>query len=84
MADSPMKEIAFGEAPKASLDNYALLKEHVGGLAADEYLQLKLVVDLHEQGTSLDCSSATTEAQGTDAGADVFQGDVFARTVPSE
>lgn len=46
MASSPLKEIPFGEALKISLDNYYdLLKAQVGGLGAEEYLQLKLVAD---------------------------------------
>lgn len=46
MATSPVIEIPFGTALKISLDNYYdLLKIQVGGLGADEYLQLKLVAD---------------------------------------
>src|SRR4051812_21079287 len=46
MAESPIKEIPFGDALKISLDNYYdLLKTQIGGLNADEFLQLKLVAD---------------------------------------
>jgi hypothetical protein len=41
-----VRPIQFGEALKVSLDNYYdLLKTQVGGLGADEFLQLKLVAD---------------------------------------
>lgn len=43
---SPVKPVDFGTALKFSLDNYYdLLKTQVGGLKADEFLQLKLVAD---------------------------------------
>jgi hypothetical protein len=46
-ADSPVRPISVGDALKISLDNYYdLLKTHVGGLAANEFLQLKLVADI--------------------------------------
>ena len=46
MADSPVRDVPFGEALNISLDNYYdLLKSQVGGLRADEFLQLKLVAD---------------------------------------
>lgn len=46
MPDSPIKDVPFGEALKVSLNNYYdLLKNQVGGLATEEYLQLKLVAD---------------------------------------
>jgi hypothetical protein len=46
MPDSPVKEISFGTALTISLNNYYdLLKNQVGGLATEEYLQLKLVAD---------------------------------------
>lgn len=45
-AASPVQDISFGEALNVSLNNYYdLLKASVGGLAANEYLQLKLVAD---------------------------------------
>jgi hypothetical protein len=41
-----VRPVPFGEALKISLDNYYdLLKTQVGGLGAEEYLQLKLVAD---------------------------------------
>ncbi|WP_332819949.1 hypothetical protein [Sphingopyxis sp.] len=44
--DSPIQDVSFGTALKISLDNYYdLLKAQVGGLATEEYLQLKLVAD---------------------------------------
>lgn len=44
--DSPVRDVRFGTALKISLDNYYdLLKAQVGGLATEEYLQLKLVAD---------------------------------------
>lgn len=46
MPDSPIKEITFGEGMKFSLNNYYdVLKEQAGGLAAKEFIQLKLVAD---------------------------------------
>jgi hypothetical protein len=43
---SPIQEVKFGTALKISLDNYYdLLKEQIGKLNAEEYLQLKLVAD---------------------------------------
>src|SRR5690349_5249101 len=46
MADSPIKEVPFSQALTVSLNNYYdLLKSQVGGLATEEYLQLKLVAD---------------------------------------
>lgn len=43
---SPVVDVTFGQALKISLDNYYdLLKASVGGLKANEYLQLKLVAD---------------------------------------
>ena len=46
MNDSPVVPIELGQALKISLDNYYdLLKTTVGGLQAEEYLQLKLVAD---------------------------------------
>lgn len=44
--DSPIKDVTFGQALKISLDNYYdILKAQVGGLATNEYLQLKAVAD---------------------------------------
>lgn len=46
-APSPVKDVEFGAALKISLDNYYdLLKTQVGGLKADEFLQLKLAADV--------------------------------------
>lgn len=46
LAGSPVQDVTFGQALSISLDNYYdLLKKQVGGLKADEYLQLKLVAD---------------------------------------
>jgi hypothetical protein len=45
-AVSPVKDVQFGEALKISLNNYYdLLKTQVGGLVAEEVIQLKLVAD---------------------------------------
>ena len=58
-SDSPIKEVPFGEALKLSLDNYYdLLKEKVGSLAAEEYIQLKLVADV------LDLSDEKAASEG--------------------
>lgn len=47
LSSSPVKDVTFGTALKISLDNYYdLLKTQVGGLATEEYLQLKLVADI--------------------------------------
>src|SRR3974377_1168414 len=46
MASSPVQDVTFGQALSISLNNYYdLLKGQVGTLAADEYIQLKLVAD---------------------------------------
>lgn len=43
---NPIKDITFGSALNITLNNYYdLLKNQVGGLATEEYLQLKLVAD---------------------------------------
>jgi hypothetical protein len=45
-ATDPVKDVDFGTALKISLDNYYdLLKAQVGGLASEEFLQLKLAAD---------------------------------------
>lgn len=45
-AESPVREVSFGEGMKISLNNYYdILKEQAGGLGAQEFLQLKLVAD---------------------------------------
>lgn len=44
---SPVKEISFGDALKISLDNYYdLPKTNIGGLATEEYIQLKQAADI--------------------------------------
>lgn len=46
IAGSPVQPVSFGQGLTLSLDNYYdLLKASVGGLAIDEFLQLKLVAD---------------------------------------
>ena len=46
VASSPVQPVTFGQGLTLSLDNYYdLLKASVGGLAVDEFLQLKLVAD---------------------------------------
>jgi hypothetical protein len=45
-ATDPVQPVSFGTALNISLNNYYdLLKAHIGGLAANEYLQLKLIAD---------------------------------------
>ena len=46
MSSGPITDITFGSALTISLNNYYdLLKDQVGGLKAEEFLQLKLVAD---------------------------------------
>jgi hypothetical protein len=43
---SPVRDVTFGQALNLSLDSYYdILKAQVGGLATEEYLQLKAVAD---------------------------------------
>lgn len=61
LADSPVKEVTFGDALNLSLDHYYdLLKNQVGGLAVDEFLQLKLVADVLD----LSDKSASSTVEG--------------------
>lgn len=47
LKQSPVVDVSFGDALSLSLNNYYdLLKTQVGGLGAEEYLQLKLVADV--------------------------------------
>ncbi|MGV1957776.1 hypothetical protein ACQZ5G_14825 [Agrobacterium sp. 22-214-1] len=59
MPASPVREVDFGTALKISLDNYYdLLKTTIGGLGAQEFLQLKLVAD------TVDISDKPWDQQG--------------------
>lgn len=59
MPSSPVRDVDFGTALAISLNNYYdLLKLQVGGLRADEFLQLKLVAD------SVDISPKKVEDRG--------------------
>lgn len=52
MATNPIQDVTFGTALQLSLNNYYdLLKAQVGGLNANEYLQLKLVADVLDMST---------------------------------
>lgn len=59
MPTSPVQEVKFSQALNITLDNYYdLLKLQIGGLATEEYLQLKLVAD------TVDISAKDADAGG--------------------
>jgi hypothetical protein len=46
MSAGPIQDVTFGTALTISLNSYYdVLKVHLGGIGAGEYLQLKLVAD---------------------------------------